>query len=107
MAKHITPAQRKQIQRLQADGHTLTAIATQLGVDRHTVGAHADARVGAQAESPLDTARQAYLRAGLERPLSCVNCNRTMFWPRHATEGMCNWCGTAVELPAPALARAR
>ncbi len=107
MAKHITPAQRKQIQRLQADGHTLTAIATQLGVDRHTVGAHAEPQAPVPAHLPLDAARLAYLLAGLELRLSCAKCKQPMFWAKYATEGSCNWCGAGNKLSAPALAGVR
>ncbi len=40
MTKRTTPGQSRRIAELHEEGHTLTAIAEQLGLDRHTVARH-------------------------------------------------------------------
>lgn len=51
MAKRVTPAQTRRIVELHEEGHTLVAIAAELGLDRHTVARHVSSPLGR--EDPL------------------------------------------------------
>ena len=110
MAAQITPAKRKQILRLQAEGHTNLAIAKRLGMDRHTVGRHAaptqQRKPAAGTELSIDDQRLRYLLAGLNARGACPECRQIMFWDKRVPSGLCNWCGAEWTLSRPAQARA-
>ncbi len=104
MAAHVTPAQSKHIQRLKAEGHSNLAIAAKLGIDRHTVGRHANGpkNIAEPVADSLDQQRLAYLLAALDRHAPCPGCGKTMFWRNGALTGVCNWCGNPWGMPAQA-----
>ncbi len=99
MALRITPEQRRQIARLDADGHTQAAIADRLGIDRHTVARHlGDAAVPDSARggglAGLSTAEGAVLRLLMASVVvvRCGECNAAIVQLRSMAAGMCPHC---------------
>jgi hypothetical protein len=95
MAAHTTPAQRKEMQRLKAQGFTNLAIAERMGLDRHTVGRHVDPdEARGQSTHATERAKLEYLLAGFNMQGTCFRCKKVAFWNERQTTGFCNWCGT-------------
>ena len=111
MAAHVTPKQRKEILRLQAAGHSNLAIAEQLGIDRHTVGRHAEPKPrNVDGEPPLsadELLRVRYLVANIPGASRCHGCKKQLYYARNQLEGFCNWCGVEWTLVAPSARKAQ
>ncbi len=106
---HITPQQRRQIVRLQADGHSKTAIAERLGIDRHTVARHAQQPTAPAPElTPEDLAKLRFLLDLLTEREACPDCGAEIFYQQSDAEATCARCrgvfpivGADVGVPAP------
>ncbi len=96
---HITPQQRRQIARLHADGHSKTAIARRLGIDRHTVARQLVQRAPASADpttAPLtvdDIAKLRFLLDRLSERENCRGCGATLYFRALDTFVVCVACG--------------
>lgn len=115
MALRLTPIQLRQIARMHDAGHSHTAIAAKLGVDRHTVarrlGQQAPQAVALQNASLtredriyLDALREVVLLGACPNP-ACVNPLVTL---RHLAEahGVCARCGEQWQVRPAELSRA-
>lgn len=96
---HITPQQRRQITRLHAGGHSKTAIARRLGIDRHTV-ARQLVQTAPEAADPViaqltadDAAKLRFLLDRLSEREDCSACGAVMFYRPIDTFVVCATCG--------------
>ncbi len=96
---HITPQQRRQITRLHASGHSKTAIARRLGIDRHTV-ARQLVQTAPEAPNPViaqvtpdDATKLRFLLDRLSARENCGACGAVMFYRPVDTFVVCAACG--------------
>lgn len=95
---HITPQQRRQIARLHAEGHSKTAIARRLGIDRHTVARQLVQKAAAASDpitAPLtadDMAKLRFLLDRLSERENCRGCGATMYFRPLDTFVVCVAC---------------
>lgn len=105
MTARITPQQKRQIERLHADGSTLSAIAEKLGIDRHTVARHVEAAENDRAQPAMagfSEVEVAWLRALATngRSLRCEACGHVIIALKAMNQGFCPSCGTGWQLHA-------
>jgi hypothetical protein len=106
MAARITPEQKRQIERMRAEGHTLTATAKKLGIDRHSCRRHIDSLRGEPTATPPPVAAAASAvqqwpdetwqrLAGLLRAVEvgeCDHCGELLVVLRTQGTGLCPLC---------------
>jgi hypothetical protein len=95
MSKRVTPAQTRLIVELHDEGHTLVAIAHQLGLDRHTVARHVSSPLGRT--DPLGgvapKALQTLLKlAARVQEFACPSCAKPVLRLVSQHEGWCPHC---------------
>lgn len=95
MANRVTPLLTRRIVELHEEGHTLLAIAQQLGLDRHTVARHVSSPLGR--EEPLAGVTPKVLETLLKLAASvevfaCPVCQAPTLRLRSQHEGWCEKC---------------
>ena len=95
---HITPQQRRQITRLHAGGHSRSAIARRLGIDRHTV-ARQLVQTAPESADPVirqltadDAAKLRFLLDRLNGREDCSACGAVIFHRECDTFVVCAAC---------------
>ena len=95
MAKHVNPAQVRRITALHDEGYSLSAIAEQLGLDRHTVARHCGSRQ--ERDTALAGLTPAVLQPLLKlaasvREFACPSCAKPVLRVLSQHEGWCPHC---------------
>ena len=92
---HITPQQRRQLVRLRAEGHSKTAIAERMGLNRHTVARQLAAPAPVNAARQLtkdDLLKLRYVLDVLTEREACPGCGATMYCRSTDTPATCASC---------------
>lgn len=98
MKPRLTTPQRRKLAQKFAEGFSVTELAREFGVDRHTVTRQLDrAGIVAPSVNSLTPAELASLRAVLASVSrsSCPKCGAELLRPRVVVAGECRSCGTA------------
>jgi hypothetical protein len=96
MKARLSTPQRRKIAEKYAAGFSVSELAREYGVDRHTVARQLDQAVPAPVATGLTPTELATLRAlvaSVERS-TCPKCGAVMVRPRVVVAGECPSCGT-------------
>ena len=97
MKARLSTPQRRKIAEKHAAGFSVSELAREFGVDRHTVARHLDQAGPAPKATRLTPAEVATFRAllaSVERS-TCPSCGAVMVRPRVVVVGECPSCGTS------------